>query len=229
MKKIYLFLALVGVIFFSFTLTSCDQNSSGPGVSKLITADTTVTYLQPDLTGRKDCDGKSIPQPKVVGWHKKVVPVSVTIECGFTAKELEAKGYHYGGSTSATIIPATPFHYWNGFWNLNFAGRLLSDLLQGLIWLILLVLALGLIYWLLRHLFFGENWYRNDPRYIRVSDATPPQGVVEPVAPILVPAYTPNGYFLPIKPVGEYRKITVEEGPVETEPTTPPVVRGGGH
>ena len=89
------FLAIM-VALVAILSTSCtNYRSAGPGVTKTVTTDTTITDHLPLLGDRFDCNGNKLSQSKVTGWMIDRQRIARSSECAFTWTEVWEEGYVY--------------------------------------------------------------------------------------------------------------------------------------
>ncbi len=169
MKNLF-FMAIVAIFSMLFTVSCTNSHiATGPGVSKTIKTDTTITNHLPLLGDRFDCNGKKLPESKVSGWMIDRTLISQKSPCGFSNDELNKFGYQYVGSEAEEAMSSTSWGnaWWTDFWAFRWSGSFWSDVLKFLAWMVLfafiltmLLLALGLLrrawYWMMERMYGSD-------------------------------------------------------------------------
>lgn len=151
MRKFLFFFLGVFTFFCMTTLTSCGNKKAKP-TSVTILLDTTVTSTMPITAPRWDCNGKLLPEPKLVGVdiHEHKIQLTKTLTVDENNNISISDDLGAGTPTIVEPYPVQPVYkpsFWEYSWFPYIVGMLLFLISIALIFLFLLFL-----YHLLRYL-----------------------------------------------------------------------------
>ncbi len=136
MKRLLTILVAVMAIM---TACSSEQMPVTKDIRITQTVDTVITYPSPLTAPRYSCNGKVLIFPKLIGSENKTTSFSVTADTVISGAALKEMGYVYSptsDSATAGMFSGMPNWLWS--------------LLKVLFWLAVLLLALWLLYELIR-------------------------------------------------------------------------------
>ncbi len=214
----YLIIGLFALLL-SGLLTSCETSPRpyrGDGVSKTIVVDTNITYPKAITAPRYGCPGNRLANDQIVRYQDESMQITQICPCELTDQELNNQNYYYGNRDSG-----------DSWWSFNGDGKWFLNGLEPLIGLLLLLLAVALIFWILRELWYlltsprTRTSHHTETNTTTTNNLTPaaPQGTWVRAGDSLAAngmAVIPiTGLYIPPKTAGERRLITIDEYPVQ--------------